>query len=208
MDRVVHCKRTVVRQYPTWMGWTDELLKKRQEEELKTGKFGMGFLVPPFEVPLRITNEPHQDNVGKVSKIQKKQKHNDEGMSQSSEVKFVKDFMNASKILKDATTNLINLLKHAPNEIRRSDCFKIICDVARKATGNDNQGFDAIVDHISSLSQSMPEENYINKGLNDALESLQKATQERKLLDNRNEFPSFSPGFSDNEVSQLFFNYY
>ena len=208
MDRVVHLKRTVERQYPTWMGWTDVLLKKRQEEELKAGKFGMGFPVPPFEVPLHITNEPHQDNVGKVSKIQKKQKHNGEGMSQSPEAKFVNDVMNASKILTDATTSLINLLKQAPNEIRRKDCFKIICDVARKATGNDNPGLDAIVDPISSLSQSMPEENYINNDWNDALESLQKATQERELLHDRNEFPSFSLGLSDNEVSQLFFNYY
>ncbi|KAL1535197.1 hypothetical protein AAHA92_31281 [Salvia divinorum] len=100
----------------------------------------------------------------------------------------------AVKKVADAVVNLMQILKDTRLEIRSSDCFKIICDTMRRAIGIADTSIEPDTNQVATLTQSMSQEEYHGSQWSESLNALLKAAEERELLENRLEFPSFSLG--------------
>ena len=53
-------EKLVERQFPSYKGWTEDLLKYRQQTEVIDGRFGTGSILPPLRDVLSQDTEPQK----------------------------------------------------------------------------------------------------------------------------------------------------
>lgn len=181
--------------YPTVKGWTEDLLKKRQEAEIKDGSYGKGYLDEQFE--------KRQDK-SRAELV-------DGGFSERQSGKQPSDFpgnttnlsgTNGTMKLADAVINLMHVLKDTPVEIRISESFKMIWDMLRRAFGIADTTIEQETNPVGTLTQSMSQEECHGSQWSETMDALLKGAEE--LLDKRHEFPSFSLGTGFTQVSIVF----
>ncbi|KAG6401026.1 hypothetical protein SASPL_137871 [Salvia splendens] len=145
VDRVVHCRRCVARAIPRIKGWTTELLKEREEVEMKEADFGLG----------RVTSQLDENEMGGAEMTTEVQRPADEDVADaqdtedfveppptdhgepwstkdvveeiytSDEVVYMRGVWGATKHIGDGLKMLAKELNKAPPEIGKKDSFRI-----------------------------------------------------------------------------------
>ncbi|KAL1533930.1 hypothetical protein AAHA92_33739 [Salvia divinorum] len=197
-DRVIHGQREGRQCYPLIKGWNEVILKQRQDAELKDGAYGLGYPRPQYGGRIIKDIDDIAHVINRVAGMAAGENDLIDGeveRSSTVEEKYMHDLMEASKSMSDSIKKLMSILKNTPREVRKLDCFKVTCDTLRKTIGHAETTSDPELDPIASMTQSMSTEAYRDEEWIEAIDSLVKAAEEMEILDNKDDFPSFSLGF-------------
>ncbi|XP_042037748.1 uncharacterized protein LOC121783670 [Salvia splendens] len=215
VDRVVHRRRCVARAIPRIKGWTAELLKEREEDEMKEADFGLG----------RVTLRLDENEMGCTEMTTEVQRPADEDVADaqetedfieppptnhgepwstedvveeiytSDEVVYMRGVWGATKHIGDGLKMLAKELNKAPPEIRKRDSFRITCDTLRRAFRLDDKDFDP----VESMTQSQTANYSAAEDWSESLKSLLDAADKMDILENKDDYPSFSLGFDTSQ---------
>ena len=191
VDRVVHSKRRVHRAIPRMKGWTDLLLKKREENEGQERDFGLGRVAGQYE-PHEVDSAIRSRAVDSVAATDKQA---------DGDVDSMKGVWDATKYIGDGLKMLATELNKAGPELKKKDDFKITCDTLRKAFRLDNIEFHP----VGSMTQSKSANDSESEDWAHSLKSLIEAANHMEMLENKDEFPSFSLGFESDQVKHEFY---
>ncbi|KAH6770008.1 hypothetical protein C2S52_014811, partial [Perilla frutescens var. hirtella] len=174
VDRVVHQnQRDIPRGFPSIKGWTYTIMRKRQQNEIKTGRFGAGRICPRFEV--RTLQE--EQEVNPVHSVPHPSRHPPNTPKDVLD-EFTDEYKTTSKLLADTIVKLITLLDRAPKELSE-ELLK------RKPDENIDAPNDKVVP--STSKHQMAKRNANNKKGNEALMSpyMERAIDASEKVDKR-----------------------
>ncbi|KAG6416106.1 hypothetical protein SASPL_123530 [Salvia splendens] len=185
VDRVVHRRRCVQRAIPRVKGWTVELLKEREDEELKEVDFGRGRVVSKYD-------ENELGSVEMSTGVEHPEAAEDvvENRDGSEEWVYIRGVWGAVKHIGDGLKLLAKELNQAPPDVRKMDSFRITCDTLRRAFRLD----DNVVDPAESMTQTQSAQSTSVEDWS-ALTFLLDTAEKMDILENKDEYPSFSLGF-------------
>ena len=180
---------------PRIRGWTTELLKEREEDEMKEADFSLGRVTTQLdenelggaEMSIRVAHPPTTEDV--VA----------EGDAWV-ELAYMRGVWAATKHIEDGFKMLAKKLNQVPPEIRNKDSFRITCDTLRRAFRLNENDFDP----VESMMQSQSAHYSAAEDWAESLKSLLDAADEMDILENKDEYPSFSLGFDSSQVSTYF----
>ncbi|KAL1545817.1 hypothetical protein AAHA92_22497 [Salvia divinorum] len=203
VDRYVHCRRRLNRSYPTVKGWTKELMKMRQADEDKMGRFGLG-------------SWEHRINREEILKAEAEQAARDCDKSRSEQNvdnvhdadRAMNELMKAGVQMASAITVFVDKLKAVPQSMKGVGIFKIATEAAMNLMGLTQVNpvdRPENADVVHNLTQAMHDEDCNNTQWLDAVEAMMKAYERKMELDY--DGPTFSLGFdftnpNDNHVDQ------
>ncbi|XP_042010222.1 uncharacterized protein LOC121758871 isoform X1 [Salvia splendens] len=101
----------------------------------------------------------------------------------------------ATKHIGDGLKMLAKELNQAPPETRKKDSFRITCDTLRRAFRLDEKDFDP----VESMTQSQTANYSVAENWSESLKSLLDAADEMEILENKDDYPSFSLGFDSSQ---------
>ncbi|KAG6426945.1 hypothetical protein SASPL_111184 [Salvia splendens] len=182
VDRVVHRRRCVQRAIPRVKGWTAELLKEREDEELKEVDFGRGRVVSKYD-------ENELGSVEMSTGVEHPEAAEDvvENRDGSEEWVYIRGVWGAVKHIGDGLKLLAKELNQAPPDVRKMDSFRITCDTLRRAFRLD----DNVVDPAESMTQTQSAQSTSVEDWS-ALTFLLDTAEKMDILENKDEYPSFS----------------
>ena len=182
---------------PRIKSWTAELLKEREEEEMKEDDFRLG----------RVASQYDENELGSA-KMSTGMEHptvtedDVEDRDGSEESVYMRGVWGAVKHIGDGFKLLAKELNQAPTEIRKMDSFRITCDTLRRAFRLD----DKDVDPVESMTQTQTAQCSSAEDWS-ALKSLLDSADEMDILENKDEYPSFSLGFDSSQVKYILYNF-
>ncbi|XP_042017516.1 uncharacterized protein LOC121765428 [Salvia splendens] len=101
----------------------------------------------------------------------------------------------ATKHIGDSFKMLAKELNKAPPEIKKKDSFRITCDTLWRAFRLDKKDFDP----VESMTQSQTANYSATEDWSESLKSLLDAADEMEILENKDDYPSFSLGFDSSQ---------
>ncbi|KAG6427477.1 hypothetical protein SASPL_111722 [Salvia splendens] len=113
----------------------------------------------------------------------------------SDEVVYMRGVWGATKHIGDGLKMLAKELNQAPPEIRKKDGFRITCDTLRRAFRLEEKDFDP----VESMTQSQTANYSAAEDWSESLKSLLDAADEMEILENKDDYPSFSLGFDSSQ---------
>ncbi|KAL1554277.1 hypothetical protein AAHA92_14855 [Salvia divinorum] len=191
VDRVVHGKKMINRCYPTVKGWTAELMKEREKLELKMEAFGLGHLYERYK---KLPHEEVEEEVACGSQSESIPTHTGEaGSSIRNERRtFMRDWNLCFNEMLSSASKMVRLLQGAPDHVKSMDSFKIVCDTTRKAMGVAQEEDENVIHDAETMSHTMCNDDLDDPEWIDVIISLTKAAEEKYILKDRNEFPTFT----------------
>ncbi|KAH6797073.1 hypothetical protein C2S52_021627 [Perilla frutescens var. hirtella] len=189
VDRVVHQnQRDVARDFPSIKGWTYTIMRKRQQNEIKSGRFGAGRICPRFEVGT-LQEEQEVNPAHNVAHLNRRPNNAKDVLDE-----FTEEYKTKSKLLADTIVKLITLLDRAPKEVSDSARFKSMVDGAQHLVGNKFGSTESI-----SVTQEARNEDdfWRNPECISIIEGIENAILKRAEFNSRDDdIPSFSLGLT------------
>lgn len=189
----------VPRCYPTVKGWTAELLKERQRAEMSDSEFGMGHMYDRYK------KQPHEesdeddeseyedeDEEEEVKTLEMNDEDEEGTTSGSQEKTFIDKWKEVAKDVKGSLLKMVDLFETAPDDIRKLNSFKIMCDATRNAMGLREEGVQHVIDSQKTMTEAMGNDEIDDPEWIDIMIELTKAAERTYILKNRNEFPTFT----------------
>lgn len=178
VDRIVHCRRTVIRAWPTIKGWTTKKLQERQALELKTNMFGIGSLENPLN-----KDEYLQGEECRKQQRDAKLQHGECSRKESS--KLEDEWSAACARIADSIEDWIRRLKQLPADVMEEDRFKLAIKIGKKLLGVIEQNVSEDVDIGATLTQAKDqEEEYSTQWIAD-MEKMMQAYDVVQTIDEK-----------------------
>ncbi|CAH9105280.1 unnamed protein product [Cuscuta epithymum] len=116
VDRVEVYRRSVPRKVPAIMGWSTQLLRERESEEVEAGGFGLGYVDEKMTMNQgtgkTVTAEERTEDVGQPS------------TTTGAEEDVMQRFANKTSLFVKTTTDIMNMLDASPDVLRGSEELK------------------------------------------------------------------------------------
>ncbi|KAH6787520.1 hypothetical protein C2S52_007072 [Perilla frutescens var. hirtella] len=152
VDRVVHQnQRDVARDFPSIKGWTYTIMRKRQQNEIKSGRFGAGRICPRFEVGT-LQEEQEVNPAHNVAHPNRRPNNAKDVLDE-----FTEEYKTTSKLLANTIVKLITLLDRAPKEVSDSARFKSMVDGAQHLVGNKFGSIESISENVRYVGENEDE---------------------------------------------------
>ncbi|KAH6818496.1 hypothetical protein C2S51_002099 [Perilla frutescens var. frutescens] len=125
VDRVIsHGKQLVDRSFPTVKGWTFNLIRKREKQEMMAGGFGGGRLCPQYKKT--------DEELAQFTADEERRKRDGRNDVQEDEMqKFANEFLAKSKLMADTMMQLVMLIERAPKHLWENPRFKKIVEAGQ-----------------------------------------------------------------------------
>ncbi|RAL52595.1 hypothetical protein DM860_018298 [Cuscuta australis] len=204
VDRVVLYRRDVERMSPAFLGWTSKILRDRENNEVKAGRFGLGYddgrfvgeVVDASSGDTDVVVGLEQDNVenGNGDAPEPRGETRDDPV----EV-FVQKFAEKGRILATTIIDLVSLIESAPLGTMENDVFKQLQLAAGRLLGlAQHRGGGSLETPQGGFSEVTYDEGFWSDPANiDQLIANEQAVLARsKYKKIMEDMPSFSLGFS------------
>ncbi|CAA0825526.1 Unknown protein [Striga hermonthica] len=130
VDKVVLSIRTVLRLFPTFRAWSNELLRDREHAELDSGAFGRGFVDADVSV---LDSSRRYDKPCKISS-----KDDPTRASEKCVQTFVQEFAAKTQILANTGVEILRHVENAPRVLFEDENFVKMQCAAQKLLGVSN----------------------------------------------------------------------
>ncbi|KAH6763123.1 hypothetical protein C2S52_020556 [Perilla frutescens var. hirtella] len=168
--------------------WTYTIMRKRQQNEIKSGRFGAGRICPRFEVGT-LQEEQEVNPAHNVAHPNRRPNNAKDVLDE-----FTEEYKTTSKLLADTIVKLITLLDRAPKEVSDSARFKSMVDGAQHLVGNKFGSTES----ISVTQEARNEDDFWgNPECISIIKGIENAILKRAEFNSRDDdIPSFSLGLT------------
>lgn len=200
--------RTVPRNFPTILGWDQQLLRTRQKAEIIFGSFGTGYptkrIIPPISM---FTSLPDTTNVIEDSQVDALNASGWSLIEQDSSQLHAGKILESAKKMHDSISTFFTLLQQSPTVMLDDAKFRQIIESTHRLLGaNETSKVQASTSAVQANPKSTEEVyGYVwTENCEAALLEIEAMLSEKGVFDKFvNDYPSFSLGLTQLDNDEL-----